>query len=180
MTGTAELETPDPAPAPTTVVVNAGEFAEAWNTVTRACSDDRPILAGVQIDVYGPDTLRLTATDSYQLYTCVVGPRTNIDDLDAEPDSTWLINPLRRVTRRLLRQTYPPSTVTLTFDEAGVRMDVVLDIAPTSPGGIQLPAIKGSYVRGANLSARASQKRKREVTVASTSAPTPFPTSPNW
>jgi hypothetical protein len=119
----SDTETPsEPVAAiePLTLTVTPVEFAESWAAVARACSDDesRPTLMSMQIEVQTPTAIRLVATDSYQLYTSVVGTGFDINDLRSEPASTLMVDPEHKLmgalVKRLLRAHYG-ETVTLTI-----------------------------------------------------------------
>lgn len=149
-------------PTTTTVVVSAGDLAYSWQAVTKACAtmEDRPILGGVQIEVYGPDTIRITATDSYMLLTSVIGRGIRINDLDATPDSTWIVNPLATISLATMKEivrSYRPGTVTFTFTEDGADLCVKESVGEIR---LHLPVIEGEYpnwrklVRGAEAKTR--------------------------
>lgn len=174
---TTEAGTPPPEPAePVTVVLSAGDLAYAWQSVTRACAtmEDRPILKGLQVDVHGPDTVRITATDSYQLLTSVIGRGTHIDDLDATPDSTWIIDPMSSITDRVMTEilrTYRPDTVTLTFTNDDVEMQAKLAIGNLH---LRLPLIKVEYPPWRKLvrEAKAAKPLDGTVTLGHLTLPT--------
>jgi hypothetical protein len=73
----------------------ANELAEAWLNVSLAQStnDGRPILRTMCVEVYDEHSVRLVATDSYKLFTSVVGPGVDINDLDTNPAQTLLVDP---------------------------------------------------------------------------------------
>lgn len=145
----------------TTVVLPARHLAYAWTAIARAVNPeyDRPVLAAVSIEVFGPDTVRLTATDSYSIYTCCVGPASDVDDLDSTPDSTWLIDPVRAVSVPFMDEAREnhTATTTLVLNEAGA---VITATTVAGPVTITLPACPGSFPDWRTLVRKAQQNVK--------------------
>lgn len=131
----------------TTVVLPGPEFAHAWRDITRACSldEDRPIIGGVSVELYGTDTVRLTATDSYSLLTCVVGGGAGVGDYDRKPGRSWIVHPMGGVSRNAMKRVLRfdgGRDVILTFDGSGCSMR---SGSGSEQVGVQLPFIPGDY-----------------------------------
>lgn len=120
MTATATKKRPASKPAALdSLTLPANEFAEAWLNVSLAQSTDdgRPILRAMCVEVYDERCVRLVATDSYKLFTSVVGPGVAYDDLASTPQQTLLVGPhaaLPAALKRLRRSKNQDVTLKLT------------------------------------------------------------------